>query len=169
MLLVSLPAATFSRSWKAWKLVMRILACPKPCPAVRRDDVALAVVVVGVVRQQHAQPVANGDAGRDDQEGVGEAGVLRVGELVERVPGDEHGHDDGLAGAGGHLERHARQAGVGRVVGVAQSVFDPGIAVFPGDLGDVDAPFRGLRSGRRRASSRGRDRSSRRVIAGSCS
>ena len=26
--LVSLPAATFSRSWKAWKLVMTILACP---------------------------------------------------------------------------------------------------------------------------------------------
>ena len=83
---------------------------------VGRDDVALAVVVLRVVRQQHAQPVADGDAGRDDQEGVGEAGVLRVGALVERVPGDEHGHDDGLAGAGGHLERHARQAGVRGVV-----------------------------------------------------
>ena len=40
--------------------------------------------------------------------------VLRVGQLVERLPGDEHRHDDGLAGAGRHLEGHARQAGVGR-------------------------------------------------------
>ena len=64
---------------------------------IGRHDVALAVVVLRVVGQQHAQAVADGDAGRDDQEGVGEAGVLRVGELVERLPGDEHGHDDGLA------------------------------------------------------------------------
>ena len=62
-----------------------------------RYNVTLAVVVVRVVRQQHAQPVTDGDAGRDDQEGVGEAGVLRVGVLVERVPSDEHGHDDGFA------------------------------------------------------------------------
>ena len=44
-----------------------------------RHDVALAIVVLRVVGQQHAEPVADGDAGRDDQECVGEAGVLRVG------------------------------------------------------------------------------------------
>ena len=142
--LVSLPAATFSRSWKAWKLVMRILAWPSWSMQLGRDDVALAVVVLRVVGQQHAQPVADGDAGRDDQEGVGEAGVLRVGELVERVPGDEHGHDDGLAGAGGHLEGRARQAGVRGVVRLAERVLDPGIAVLLGDLGDVDGGFEGF-------------------------
>ncbi len=73
-----------------------------------RYNVALAVVVVRVVRQQHAQPVADGNAGRDDQEGVGEAGVLRVGALVERMPGNEHGHDYGLAGPGCHLERRTQ-------------------------------------------------------------
>ena len=46
---------------------------------VAGHDVALAVVVVRVVRQQDAEPVADGDAGGDDQERVGEAGVLRVG------------------------------------------------------------------------------------------
>ncbi len=68
-----------------------------------------------VVGQQHAQPVADGDAGRDDQEGVGEARVLRVGELVQRLPGDQHRHDDRLAAAGRHLERDAGQARVGRL------------------------------------------------------
>ena len=142
--MVSLPAPTFSRSWKAWKLVMTILAWPSCLELLGRDDVALAVVVVRVVRQQDAQPVADGDAGGDDQEGVGEAGVLRVGELVERLPGDEHGHDDRLAGAGGHLERDARQAGVRGVVGLADVVLDPGVAVLLGDLGDVDDRFEGF-------------------------
>ncbi len=64
--------------------------------------------------------------------------VLRVGELVERLPGDEHGHDDGLAGAGRHLEGDARQAGVEVGVRLAQLVLDPGVAVAGGDLGEVD-------------------------------
>jgi hypothetical protein len=86
--------------------------------------------------------IADGDAGRDDQEGVREAGVLGIGALVERVPGDEHGHDNGLAGAGGHLECCARQAGIRRVVSLAYCVFDPGVAVFLCDLGDVDGGFK---------------------------
>lgn len=28
---------------------------------------------------------------------MGEAAVLRVGEVVEHLPGDEHGHDDGVS------------------------------------------------------------------------
>ena len=39
---------------------------------VGRDQLAVAVVAVGVVRQQHAQPVLDGDAGRDDQEAARE-------------------------------------------------------------------------------------------------
>ena len=66
------------------------------------------------------------------------------GELVERLPGDEHRHDDGLAGAGRHLEGDARQAGVRRVVRLAQVVLDPGVAVLPRDLGEVDGRLEGL-------------------------
>ena len=47
-----------------------------------RDDVELLVVVVRVGRQQHAEPVADGDAGGDDEEGVGEPVVVRVGRLL---------------------------------------------------------------------------------------
>ena len=35
--------------------------------------------------------------------------ILRVGQLVERLPGDEHRHHYGLAGAGRHLEGDAVQ------------------------------------------------------------
>ena len=108
---------------------------------VGRNDIAQAVVVLRVVGQQHAQPVANGDTGRDDEEGVGEARVLRIGAFVERVPSDEHGHDHGLAGARGHLERCPRQAGIRGVVRLSNRVLDPGIAVLPGDLGDIDGGF----------------------------
>ena len=49
-----------------------------------------------------------------------------------------------LPRAGGHLEGDARQSRVRRVVGLAERVLDPGIAVLLGDLGDVDGGFEGL-------------------------
>ena len=106
--------------------------------AVRWHEVALAVVVLRVRRQQHPQAVPDGDPRRDDQEGVSEAAVLRVGRLVEGVPGDEHRHDHGLAGAGGHLVGHAEQAGVGVLGHVPQLVLDPRIALLARHLGEVD-------------------------------
>ena len=47
---------------KAWKLVIRIVAAWSRSQLVGRDEVALAVVVAGVVGQQDPQPVADGDA-----------------------------------------------------------------------------------------------------------
>ena len=139
MRLVSLPAATFSRSRKAWKLVMTTLARLSRSISSARHDVELAVVVVGVVGQQHAQAVADGDARRHDEERVAEAGVLRVLDLVERVPGDEHRHDHRLAAARGHLEGHAVELGVGRLVGLAQPVGQVLLARALRDaLGEVD-------------------------------
>ena len=41
---------------------------------------------------------------------------------VDGLPGDQHRHDRGLAGAGRHLEGEARQVRVGLVVGVGQMV-----------------------------------------------
>ena len=72
---------------------------------VGRDQVAQPVIVLGVVGQEHPQPVADGDARGDDEERVGEPAVFRVGDLVQGVPGDQHGHDDRLARAGRHLHR----------------------------------------------------------------
>ena len=67
---------------------MMILACPN-LQLRRHSTVSLAVVVVRVVRHSTRSRITDGDARRDDQKGVGEAGVLRVGALVESVPGDE--------------------------------------------------------------------------------
>jgi len=78
---------------------------------LRRDDVEFAVVAVRVGRKQDAQPVADRDAGRDDEEGVGEPPVVGVSPLVEHLPGDQHGHHDRLAAAGRHLARDAEQVG----------------------------------------------------------
>ena len=69
-----------------------------------RDQVVQAVIVVGVVGEQHPQPVTDGDAGRDDQEGIREARILRVGQFVQGLPGDQHPHHQRLAGTGGHFE-----------------------------------------------------------------
>ncbi len=69
----------------------------------------LRVVAVRVVRLEHAQAVLDGDAGRDDEEAAGEALALRPADGVDGLPGDEHGHDRGLAGAGGQLEGEPHQ------------------------------------------------------------
>ena len=39
---------------------------------------------------------------------------------VDGLPRDQHGHDGGLAGAGGQLQRQAHQFGVGIVVGIGE-------------------------------------------------
>ena len=114
------------------------LGAVEPFHQLGRHHVELAVVVVGVVGQQHAQAVADGDARRDDEERVAEAGVLRVVDLVERVPGDEHRHDHRLAAAGGHLEGHAVELGVGGLVGLAQLVGQVLLAGLADALGEVD-------------------------------
>ena len=69
------------------------------------DEVAELVVVLLVLGQQHAEPVPDRQARGDDQEPPGEPGVVRAGRLVQRLPGDQHRHHDGLAAAGGHLQR----------------------------------------------------------------
>ena len=74
---------------------------------VGRQQIKGLVVVIGCVGLKDSQTVTNGDARSDDQEGVAESLVLPVVDLVERLPGDKHRHDDGLSGPGGHLERDA--------------------------------------------------------------
>jgi hypothetical protein len=58
-----------------------------------RNRLRSAVIVLGVVGQEHPKTVTDRDAGGDDEERVGEPAVFRVGDLVHDVPGDEHGHE----------------------------------------------------------------------------
>ena len=120
------------------------LGAVEPVHQLGRHDVELAVVVVGVVGQQHAQAVADGDARRHDEERIAEPGVLRRLDLVERVPGDEHRHDHGLAAARGHLEGHAIELRVGRFVGLAQLVGQVLLARPRHALCEVDRRLDGL-------------------------
>ena len=102
---------------------------------VGRDQVAEPVVVLGVVGPEHPQPVADGDPRGNDEERVGEPAVLRVGDLVQGVPGDEHGHDDRLASAGGHLHRDAIETRVRCRVDLPEPGLDPVVADLLGGLG----------------------------------
>ncbi len=111
---------------------------------VEADDVHRLVVVGGVVGEEHAKPITDRDAGRDDQEAIAEAAVLLVGGLVERLPGDEHRHEDGLAGAGCHLEGEARQAAVVGGILLADDIERLGVADLLGRLGQVDRGLGGL-------------------------
>ena len=65
--------------------------------------------------------------------------LLRLAHGVDRLPGDEHRHDCGLAGAGRELQREAHQLGVGVVVRVGQVLEEPlAAAVVRRDLGQPD-------------------------------
>ena len=111
---------------------------------LRRHDLQGAVVVARIAGQQDPQPVADGNARGDDEKGVGESSVLFIRQLVQRLPGNEHCHDRGFAGAGGHFAGDAEKAGIVLLIELAKQVLDPGVAVFPGGLGKIDKGFQGL-------------------------
>ncbi len=92
---------------------MTILALSRSAQHVGGTSSRLLVVAVRIVRLQDAQAVLDGDAGRDDQEAAGERLAARAADGIDRLPGDQHRHDGGLAGAGGELQREPQQVRVG--------------------------------------------------------
>ena len=94
---------------------------------VARDQFAAGVVAVRIVRLQDAQAVLDREARRNNEEAAREALALRVAHRVDGLPGDEHRHDGGLAGAGRQLQREAHQLRIGVVVGVGQ-MFEKALA-----------------------------------------
>lgn len=103
----------------------------------RRDDGESVVVVALGGGDENGETAFDGEARGDDKDVFGKSGVGGVGGLVEDLPGDEHGHDDGLAGAGRHLA-----AVSGEAAAVALDI-DPGL--FRGwRLGEPDERFDGL-------------------------
>ena len=61
------------------------------------------VVVLRVGRVEDRQAALDRQPRRDDQDVCGKSGILRMGGLIQDVPGNDHAHDNGLAGAGRHL------------------------------------------------------------------
>jgi len=113
-------------------------------PQVWRYQISLVVVVGVVGREEDPEPVADGDAGGDDEEPVGEPGVSRRERLVGRLPGDEHGHDDRLARARRHLEPDAGQAVIGGPVLGVDAGTEVGLVAAAGGFGQVDGRLRRL-------------------------
>ena len=71
---------------------------------------------------KYTQPILDREARRTDQETAREGLAGWTTNRVYRLPGDQHGHDRGLAGAGRELERKAHQIGVGIAIGERQQV-----------------------------------------------
>ena len=91
------------------------LALPQPVERVRRHDSERLVVVLRAGRLQDREAAPDRKAGRDHEHVLREARVLAIGDLVENLPGYEHGHHHRLARAGGHLGAHSpERAAVGR-------------------------------------------------------
>ncbi len=105
---------------------------------LRRHEVHRPVEGLGIVGQEHAEAVADGDPRRDDEEAGAEPLVVRVGELVERLPGDQHPHHDGLARTRGHLECEPGQRVVESGVLGPDDVERLRIAQLVSGLGQVD-------------------------------
>ena len=74
---------------------------------IGRHEFPALVVAVRIVGLEHAQPVADGDAGRDHEKTAGEFLAVRSSHRIDGLPGDEHGHDRGLAGTSGQFQGQA--------------------------------------------------------------
>ena len=89
---------------------------------VAGNEFAAGVVAVGIVRLEDAQPVLDRQARRDDQKAAREMLAAGPAHGVDRLPGDQHRHDGGLAGAGGQLQREPHQLGIGVLVGGGEMI-----------------------------------------------
>ncbi|MBV6490820.1 MAG: hypothetical protein CNCCGFBP_01321 [Fimbriimonadaceae bacterium] len=78
-----------------------------------RHDLECIVIVSLVLRVEDSQAVFHGHARRDDKDRIGKSRIMRVLRFVQRGPGDEHRHHDGLARSRGHLAAIAEEFGVG--------------------------------------------------------
>ena len=106
---------------------------------VSRHHFSAGVVAIRVFGLEHAQPVFDRDAWSHYQETPSEAPAVRVPDGVDGLPCDDHGHDGGLAGAGGQLQRQARQLRVGVVIGVGEAVEETP-SDLPGLGGNLSQP-----------------------------
>ena len=99
---------------------MTILARLDVVEHVLRNQFAVCVVAVRVVRLEDAQTVLDRQPGRDDKKAAREVLAAGTANRVDRLPGDEHRHDRRLAGAGGELQRETLELRIGVLVRAAR-------------------------------------------------
>src|SRR6185295_3140260 len=68
-----------------------------------RHDVEFVVEIILSRRLQDLQPAFYRQPRRDDEDMLRIAGVLRISNLVDDLPGNQHRHDNSFAGPRGHL------------------------------------------------------------------
>ncbi|OGA37655.1 MAG: hypothetical protein A3G24_04370 [Betaproteobacteria bacterium RIFCSPLOWO2_12_FULL_62_13] len=102
-----------------------------------------AELALPIARLEHAQAIFDREARGHDKKPAREAFALRAPHRVDGLPGDEHRHDRGLAGAGGEFQCEAHELRVGVAVGVGQ-VFQKGIAYFAYLRRDFGQPYGGF-------------------------
>ena len=73
------------------------------------NEFAVGVVAVRVVRLENPETVFNRQAGSADQKSSREMFAGRTAHGVDGLPGYQHGHDGGLARAGGELQGEAHE------------------------------------------------------------
>ena len=69
----------------------------------RRDNAERLVVVLRVGRLQDRQTALDRQPRRYDQDVGSKPDILRMGDFIQHMPGNDHAHDNGLAGTGRHL------------------------------------------------------------------
>jgi hypothetical protein len=94
---------------------------------------------------EYAKAVTNGQAGRDHQKAAREFPAAGPAHGVDGLPGDDHGHHCGLAGAGGQFQGEAHELRVRVVVRVGK-MLQEGLTGLPfwGDLGQPDGGLNGF-------------------------
>ena len=110
---------------------------------VTRNQLAAGVVAIRVMGLEHAQAIADGQTGCDDQETARERLAVGPTHRIDRVPGHQHGHDGGLASASGQFQRQPHERWVGVVVGISQMFQEGGSSLTSvrGNLGEPDGGF----------------------------
>ena len=112
---------------------------------VLRNELAMFVVGFGIVRQKDAEPVLDRDAGRRYEEAVRELRGHAMADGIHGLPGDDHRHDRGLAGAGRELEGDTVEIGVRVAVRERQLLQNPlALRRLVGDLRQPDQRLDGL-------------------------
>ena len=89
---------------------------------VARNQLTALVIAVRIVGLQHAQAILDGNPRGNHQKAAGEPGTPGTADGVDGLPGNQHGHDGGLAGSGRQLEGQPRQARIGFEVGHGEMV-----------------------------------------------
>ena len=69
----------------------------------RGDDVEFVVEIPFPGREQDLEAAFHRQTRSDDKNVLGKPGVLRIGDFVDDLPGDQHRHDDGFSRTRGHL------------------------------------------------------------------